>query len=279
MKKAIVGGGVTALLLGSLIFGTDLWSVAKTGANNVQQAVKDQRSTEFEIQRAENMLQDLQPDIEACMQQIAEQQVVNERLESKVGEQQTKLASKKDTLLKLTADLEREDQNYVYAGVNYTRSEVEKDRALRWRQYQVDETALNTNVKILNARQMAVKANQEKLASMRNAQKELELQIQELKAHLEAVKAAETIQGLEFNDSQLSKTRELIDEISQKIEVREKLLDEKTKFNELIPIEEERTSSPEDLSNEIKSHFNTKGDVSKKSPGEMISVEKGSDSK
>lgn len=277
MKKAIVGGSVAALLLGSLIYGTDLWSVAKTGASNVQQAAKDLRSTEFEIQRAENMVNELLPEIEACMAQVAEQQVTNDRMAAKIEEQQTKLASQKETLLKLTADLDREDQNYVYAGVSYTRSEVEKDRELRWKKFQVDETALNTNVKILNARQMALKSNREKLQGMVAAKQELEVQIQELKAQLEAVKAAETVKGLEFDDSQLSATRELIDEIGQKIEVRERLLDERTKFNELIPVDEENPNQ-EDLSTQIRSHFGNQGDVLKKSPGEMISTE-GSDSK
>lgn len=277
MKKAIIGGSVAALLLGSLIYGTDLWSVAKTGVSEVHQAAKDLRSTEFEIQRAENMVSDLMPEIEKCMTQIAEQQVANDRMTAKIDKQQTELAQQKDTLLKLTADLEREDQNYVYAGVSYTRSEVEKDREIRWKTYQTAEGKLNTDVKILNARQMALKANREKLEGMVSAKRELQAQIEELKAQLEAVKAAETVKGLEFDDTQLSKTRELIDEIGQKIEVRERLIDEKTKFNELIPVEEENQPK-EDLSTQIRSHFGNQGDVLKKSPGEMISTEQGSDS-
>jgi hypothetical protein len=69
------------------------------------------------------------------------------------------------------------------------------------------------------------------------------------------VEVAQTTSDFNFDDSQLARTKELINDIHTRIDVAEKLVDSEGYFQDEIPLDEEPEAG--DVSNEIAEYFNT----------------------
>ena len=85
LKKAIVGTGIT-LLLGLFFFGRDMVSYVNTSAQYMKDSVKESVPTEFQIERARNMIADLGPEIQKNMLAIAREEVELERVDDQIAD-------------------------------------------------------------------------------------------------------------------------------------------------------------------------------------------------
>ncbi len=253
LKKALIGSGV-ALALGAFVFGTDLFSYARTSASSVRHAVKSEVPLDFEIKRAREMVENLVPDIRNCMHLIAEQQVDLEHLKLQVARTEESLGQQKTVILALRNDLESGKDTFVYANHKYDSDDLRRDLASRFERFKSAEASLEKDRRILAARVKALAANEDKLDTMLAAKQELEVQIEQLQARLKTLQAAEAATAIEFDDSQLSKARTLIRELNKQLDVREKVLDAAGKFADLIPVEEE-VQSAEDITRDIDVYF------------------------
>jgi hypothetical protein len=74
LKKGLLIGGALVLLLG-LFFGRDAMSYTRTSLGWVQQSVRDAVPIEFEINRAHQMIKDLNPEIRRNTHLIAREEV------------------------------------------------------------------------------------------------------------------------------------------------------------------------------------------------------------
>lgn len=78
MKKWIIRGiGVTVVLVitGGLLFGSDLSSYIRSGAKMTQEKVKDAVPIEFELRRAQDLLEEILPEIHANIELISKEEV------------------------------------------------------------------------------------------------------------------------------------------------------------------------------------------------------------
>jgi chromosome segregation ATPase len=256
LKKLVVGSAV-ALALGTLVFGKDVLSYVKTGFHSVRSAVKSEVPIEFEIQRARTMVEQLVPDIRQCMHVIAEQQVDIEHLNKALAKKETEIGKQREALLTMRADIGTGKSIFVYAGRSYQANDVKRDLATRFERFKAAEEILTADKKILSARDQTLQANREKLDSMLQAKKELEVKLEQLQARLQTVRAAETVSTLAIDDSNLSHARTLITELNKQLDVKEKMLDAEGKFAGLIPMETTPVSSiPDDIGLQIDAYFN-----------------------
>jgi hypothetical protein len=106
--------------------------------------------------------------------------------------------------------------------------------------------------KILNARERGLVAAQDKLKAMRAAQRQLEVDVENLEARLKMVEVAQTSSDFNFDDSHLSRTKELIAEIATRIDVAEKLVNADEQYPDQIPLEEPVSG---DILEEVTLHF------------------------
>lgn len=254
IKKTVIGLGA-AMVLGGLVFGRDVFSYVRTAGASVRNAVKSEVPLEFEVERAREMVENLVPDIRRCMHVIAEQQVDVENLGESMQQRQAAMAKQKDAILALKTDLESGEKEFVYAGRSYSESEVYRDLAHRFDRFRAAEEALKRDRMILQHREQALRANQEKLDKMLAAKQDLEVQIEQLESRLKTVQAQSVASSLEFDDSQLTRAKTLIRELNKQLDVKVKLLDAEGKFTGLIPVETSEVPVDSDVVQEIDDYF------------------------
>lgn len=256
MLRKILVGSALAAALGTFVFGRDVVSYVKTGFHSVRHAVKSEVPIEFEIQRARNMVEQLVPDIRQCMHVIAEQQVDIEHLNGAMTKKDGEIGKQREALLTLRADLDSGKSIFVYAGRKYQTHDVKRDLATRFERFKAAEEILAADKKILSAREQTLQANREKLDSMLQAKKDLEVKLEQLQARLQTVRAAETVSTLAIDDSNLSHARTLITELNKQLDIKEKILDAEGKFTGLIPVETTQSPAvPDNIGQQIDAYF------------------------
>jgi len=237
VKKSLVVGGVIVLLLG-LFFGRDAISYTKTALSGLRQSVKDAVPVEFELTRARDMIKGLKPEVERNMHTIAAEEVEVANLHEQLANGEKQLAKNKADIERLTTDLKNGGSQFVYCGKSYTSKQVETDLSNRFEQFKVKEATIGKLRQILAAREAGLNAGREKLKAMQAAKNQLELDIANLEARLEMVKVAQTSSNFNFDDSRLSRTKELVKEIGTRIDVAEKLVNAETTVPGQINLDE-----------------------------------------
>lgn len=249
-RTALIGAAVT--LLAVLLTGS---SHVRTLLSEAKDTIKNNVSIDFELKRARGMIEDLRPEIEKNLRQIAQEEVNVARLEKEVGQAEEKLAQDRSDIIRLKTDLDSGSEVFVYSGHNFTAKQVKADLTSRFNQFKTQEATIQAKHQILLARQQGLKAAREKLDTMLDAKRQLEVDVENLEARLTMVEVAQTSSAVKFDDSKLSRTQSLIDDISTRIEVAERLVNVDAKQLDRIPLDE--PSEDRDVSEEIAEYFKT----------------------
>jgi chromosome segregation ATPase len=252
--KKIVVGSVAAASVGAFVFGRDMCSYVRTGANQVRHSIKREVPVEFEIQRARELVSQLTPEIHNSLHVIAEEEVDVERLAKSIDQRGSDLGNQQEAILSLSSDLKGGESRFVYAGRKYTQGEVQKDLANRFNRFKVAEETLTREKDILEAKQSALSSHRQKLEGMLSAKKDLEVEIERLEARLQSVRAAETMSDLQIDDSALTRAKSLIADLNKELDVRERVLDAEGKFTGLIPVEL-KSDAPADIADQVERYF------------------------
>ena len=251
MKKLLLGtlvaGGV-----GALFVGTPLAYYARTAYSSVRDTVKESVPIQIEIKRARQMIDELKPEIAANLRIIAQQEVEVARLSSDVDTKQGQLAVARDKIMRLKTDLAEGKDKMVYAGRHYTSTEVKQDLNHRFEQFKTQEATTDKLEKILAARHRNLEAARAKLNEMLAAKKQLEIEVEDLQARFTMVEVAQTESKFHLNDSALSQTRQVLDDIRTRIDVAERLVASEGALEGSIPLDEE---APVDLLDQITDYF------------------------
>src|SRR5215510_2887797 len=174
----VVGLGLTTLVL----FGRDAASYVSTTYNRLTESVQDSVPTEFQIDRAKQMVRDLEPEIRRAMHVIAKEEVALEQLNGQIDTMQAKTEKDKGEIMRLQADLGTNQNVYHYASRTYTSNEVKQDLARRFNRFKVADDTLASMKQMRDARAKNLDASQQKLASMINARRKLDTDIENLLA-------------------------------------------------------------------------------------------------
>lgn len=251
-KGLIVGGGV--LLLLTLIFGKSTWSYVSTAMHKVRASVKESVPVEFEIDRARDMIKALEPQIRDNQKKIVKEEVAVEKLVSQLASKQEALAESKADILRLRDDLQSARSTYVYAGETYSEFEVREELADRFERFEVEQATAEKLAQIVKARQKGLDAARGKVAEMLSAKRQLEVDVENLEARLRVLEVEKAGSQLNIDDSQLARTRELIEEINTRLDIDDRLLDSDTRY-EGIQLHEEESSENQDIVEEVTRFF------------------------
>jgi chromosome segregation ATPase len=249
-KGILVGVGVLVLL--GLLFGREGFSYVKTAVGRVQSGVRDAVPVEFEIGRARQMIKDLDPEIHKNMHLIAREEVDVKNLSEQLATAEAQIGKNRSDIEKLTADLKRGDSTFVYAGKSYSQEQVENDLARRFEQFKVKEATLGKLRQVLAARERGLTAGREKLKAMQAAKGQLEVDVANIEARLEMVKVAQSTSEFNFDDSRLSRTKDLVKDIGARIDVAEKLVNAETTYPGEINLDEEPAT---DILDQVTKYF------------------------
>ena len=252
MCKKIAMLGMVGVLGAATLAGTGAVSYMRTGVHTAKEAMKNSVPIEWEIKRARQMIDDLKPEIARNMQVVTREEVEVKNLAEEITEKETLLAKSKSQILRLKDDLQQQHVVYTYAGKSFSEQQVRDDLAARFKRYTVAEKTTHKLTQVLQARQTHLDAARQKLDEMLSAKRELEVEIENLQARLAMVEVAKTSSSIAVDDSQLSNTRRLLDDIRTRIDVEESMVANEGILNGSIPLDDD--SSPE-LLDEIADYF------------------------
>jgi len=219
LKKGLFAGGGLLLLLVLLIGGRNMWTHVATTGETIGDAIKENVPIEYELKRARKMIEGLEPEITRHKQDIAREEIALSNLEKRLKADEAKLAEKWSVIERLRDDLARGESNFVYSGVSYTPDQVERDLSGKFDRYTTSEGTMEQNRKVLEIRRKGLSAAQDKLQALTAAKLKLEVEVENLEARLKMVEVAKATSELNIDDSQLSRTRDLLADIGARIEV------------------------------------------------------------
>lgn len=269
IKKAMLVGAGAVLLLG-LLFGRDAASYVSTGFGRMRLAVNDSVPLEFQLDRARQMIKDLDKPIQNSMHLIAKEEVEVAKLERQVERSEQELAKAKNEILRLNGDLDRGGSSFVYAGRTYSEKQVKDDLANRFERFKVSEQTIEKTRQIMAARQKGLTAAREKLTTMEAAKRQLEVDVENLVARQKMIEVAQASSEINIDDSQLARTRELVGDIGSRLDVAEKLVNTDTQLYGEIDLDEPEQS---DITEKVTKYFN--GEVeAETSSGALVKLSK-----
>jgi len=237
IRKVVFGVGGLALL-GTLVFGTGLYSYVRTSCGYMKRAVHDTVPVEFQIDRARQMVKDIMPEVERNMRLIAREEVEVRRLEERIGRLEDRLAKDRGNILRLKTDLADGGDVFHYAGRSYTTDQVKADLTARFKRFQTADATLQSLEKMHAARQRSLDAARQKLEGMLAAKRQLEVEVENLEARRQMIAAAETTSEFQFDDSHLGRVKELIADLDARLDVADKMVQAETNFHDEIPLDE-----------------------------------------
>ena len=256
MKKRILyfGGGATAvLLLMAFLFGSDATSYLTTSVASVRDSVKSSVPVNFELERARQHISEITPEVRKNMELITGEEVEIEKLEEHIQEFETKLSADQKAIIRLNSDLASGSENFVYTGNAYTAKEVKRDLETRFEEYKTDESTLQNLERLLTARMSNLNTARNKLADMQGVQRKLRVQIDNLAARNRMIEVVKSSSQFVFDDSQLAKTSQLIDEIDSRLSAEERMANSESRSFTRIPVQD--AESQVDLMDEITNYF------------------------
>ncbi len=252
MFRKLVFGVLLVGLLGGLVLGKGAWSYLTTGYERASQTVEDSVPLDFQIDRARKMVRDLEPEIRRSMHVIAKEEVEVESLDKRIESAESKASKEKSEIMRLQSDLQSGDSVFRYAGHSYSADEVKQDLSRRFVRYKTSDATLGSLTDMRNARQRNLDAAREKLAAMMSAQRQLEVDVENLEAKLKLVEVAQASSDLKLDDSRLARAKELIVDIRTKLDVAAKLANADTNFKDEIPLD---VPAAEDITEQVADYF------------------------
>jgi chromosome segregation ATPase len=237
IKKVIIGTGIVLVLM-VLFVGRGLVSYVRTSAGYVSEAVKNSVPMEFQIERARDMIEGLDPEIRKNLYEIAREQVTVERLAKNIAAAEAKLAKAEEAIKRLRDDLKTGEEAFEYGGRKYTAVQVKTDLANRFQRYQTAKATLHMQRQVLDARQRSLEAARQRLDGTLAEKQNLQVKVENLEARLKMIAAAETTSDCQFDDSRLAHAKQFIDDLGSRIDVEEKLVNANGYFQGQIPVDE-----------------------------------------
>ena len=198
----------------------------------------------------------IDPEIKNMVWQIAKEKAEIKRLEREVEAQSAGLTKKHEELLTLRNHLKSGETVYVATnGKAYTNVRVEEDLRHRFSMFQTAEKTKEKSEQILDLRRKSLEQALAKLEQAQVHQRELEIELENLNARQRMVSVAKTASNINIDDSQLARTKSMIDEISAKIDAEEEMLNLAPKYLGEIPVSEGDVSAQGDIAAEIDAYF------------------------
>jgi uncharacterized phage infection (PIP) family protein YhgE len=249
-KLVIVVLGIVGLY--AVAGATGLGSYVKTAWRQSTQTAQDAVPMEFQIDRARTMVRDLEPEIRRSMHVIAKEEVEVAALDERIAGADEKAAKDKSEILTLQSDLQTGNRTFHYAGHRYTSTQVKDDLARRFNRFKTADATLTSLRQMRDARARNLDAAREKLTAMVAAQRQLQVEVENLEAKLKLVQVAEASSDFQFDDSQLARCKELMTDIRTRLDVAAKLANADENFQDEILLDETQS---EDVTEQVTEYF------------------------
>lgn len=229
--RAILGGAALLLLV---IFGRDSLSYLSTAGRMVTDEVRTKVPLEFELERANTMITGLLPDIRQNMMVIAEEEVGVEHLRREVAKAEADLGGEREEILTLRNDLDNGNGEFLVATQPATPKQVREELTRRFNRYQTADATIDAKRQLLKARENSLTAARHQLDTMLNTKRDLEVEVENLKARLRGYQNQSVANRIEFDDTKVAHCQELVEGLRIRFEVADRLLNATGDFDTIL---------------------------------------------
>ena len=220
VKKGLLGAAVAAGGL-YLAFGTSAPSYVKTAFHKVRHNAQDSVPIPFEIDRARDLIQGLEPAILENREILARAEVDVEHLGREIDTVRANLEKEKKGMVALRDGIATGDLRLAKnSSVKYTEDEIKGELAQRLDHYKNVQRILEEKETTLKARQKSVIAARGKLTEMAAQKRTLATQLESIQARLQAIEATEDKSEFHFDDSALAQAKQTVSELERRLEVK-----------------------------------------------------------
>ena len=237
MKRGLIGLGIF-VVVGGFFFGSDLMSYVHSSAKMTQEKVKDAVPIEFELRRAQDLLEEILPEIHANIQLIAKEEVELTSLKREIQESETAIANQKQRIEKLRNLVNQDQQTYRIGSKNYSRQEMTEELSAQFENYKEAELVHASKEKLYETREKSLKAAAQLLEKTKSQKRILAAKIEGLESKHRLLKASAVGTGIKVDDSKLAQTEKLLQQIKKRLDVAERVMAHESKFVQSIPIDE-----------------------------------------
>lgn len=251
IKKLATGIGLFAV--GSyLLMGTGMGSYVRTAVAQTVGYCRGQVPLEFEIERARTLVTELTPDIHDAMKSIAEEEVKLARLRTQVDSAEKNLKSEQVAILALRDQISKGLVSYKIGSETYSADAINAELNRRFNSYKRTDDTLKSKRAMVDSREQMLRAARQKYDGLLEGKQALEGELASLEAKHKLVVANKTADRFSIDDSALSRVRQLMEQIDDRIAVEAKVSEEGGQLLKRIPAEE---IPPVDLGKQIDQYF------------------------
>lgn len=261
MYKKLTLGVLGLMLVGGLLFGGKVIPYAQTAINKFKTSAQDRVPVAFQIDAAKAQLDKIGPEIRNMVHQIAKESVQIKRLKTDLDQHDQMLEKSYDEMMTLRSHVQSGERFYVATnGKSYNTPRVEEDLRHRFSLYQTAEKTQEKKAEILAIRKKSLETAMVKLDEAKAQQRELEVQIENLSARNRMNEVIATASQVNIDNSQLAKTRTMLDDIDALISAKEEVLNIAPKYYGQIPVSADSLIPDTDILEEMDAYFDKSND-------------------
>jgi len=229
-----------AVLAGVIVWNkTSMGSYAKFAWHKVRGEVKNQMPLEWEIDRLRGEVTNLIPDMKRQFSKVAEEEVAIEKLRKEIEVARANLKERQEEICQMRQDVRLGKEYISYMSVKYSTEKIKEKLAKDWESFQRAEAALKTREEILAARESSLTAAKTRLSEVKSKKEQLDLKVAQLEAELKNLRLAQSRCQFHFDDSQLSRCQEMINDLDSRIQAEKKTAELEAQFStDQIPVRE-----------------------------------------
>jgi len=254
LKKLLIA--VVAVAIGlTVVKSTKVGSLMRVKWSEATAWCNKQIPVETEIARLRDEISRLGNDTKGHCQLVAEEMVQVDNLKREISEAEGKLAQQKKKVTAMRDALNEGGNKLVVLGEEkYARVRVEKQLARDFDLYKTCEAQLAAKKKLLESRQECLAKAREQLTAMQDTRRDLEVQVSQLEAEYNTLKVTQTKSKFALDDSSLSKVKEGVQALRNRIAAAQKEAALQAEFTD-GPINVGDTVKAKDLLKQIDEHF------------------------
>jgi len=224
VKKGILGAALAAGAL-YLVFGTSAPSYVRTAFHRVRHNAKDAVPVQFEIDRAREEIERLEPAIKECLETAVRTEVEVEHLDKEIVVVKGNLAQEEKKLLALRDDL-KSGRFRLTNGSTVTADQAKVQLARRLDHYRNVKQILDQKEATVEAKRKIMESARQQLVTMRSQKEELRTKLQGIEAQLKLIEAKKQTNEFNIDDSALSRAQQTVNDLERRVEIQSRMADE-----------------------------------------------------
>ncbi|MCP4711930.1 MAG: hypothetical protein GY869_25195 [Planctomycetes bacterium] len=259
VKRSIIGLVVLGVA-GGFLLGGDMLSYVSSTRNAITDGVKDAIPVEFELRRAQDLLDDIIPEMHANQRRIVEEEIEVIALQEDIENSEVSLVAEKVRIEKLRNTLTSQFASYQFGRHTYTRTELVDDLNRRFELYKNAKESLDWKNAELAEREKTLSAAREHLNAIRSRKELLAIQIEGLEGKHRMIQASAAGSGIVLDNSKLAQTEKLLKDIKKRLDKTERMLAYDGEFTQPLDLDEPIVSEV-DLIESLDNYFAPKAKV------------------